>query len=75
MGWWVMELVQIVRRVVDRQVRPALGGGATTARGRAAGAAKGGGNRFLMRMTAGGTVLRRGVYGRGRYGVERYLAG
>ncbi|MBU0610888.1 MAG: hypothetical protein KKI08_23615 [Armatimonadetes bacterium] len=70
-----MELVQIVRRIVDRQVRPAESGKATTDSGRSEAAAKGGGNRFLMRMAADGTVMRRGLYGRGRYGVERYLRG
>jgi hypothetical protein len=63
-----MDIVQIVRRVVDRQVRPALRGATTTAAGRSGAAAMGGGNRFLMRMTAEGGVLRRGLYGRGRYG-------
>lgn len=63
-----MELVQVVRRVVDRQVRPALRGTATTAARRSEGAARSGGNCFLMRMAADGTVIRRGLYGRGRYG-------
>ena len=63
-----MELVQIVRRVVDRQVRPALRGATTTAAGRGGAAAMSGGNRFLMTMKADGTVLQRGLYGRGRYG-------
>jgi len=68
-----MDLVQIVRRLVDRQVRPARRGEATVPSERSEAAAKGGGNRFLMRMTAEGDVMRRGLYGRGRYGVERYL--
>lgn len=63
-----MEIVQVVRRIVDRQVRPGMAGEATTASGRAEAAAKGGGNRFLMRMTAEGAELRRGLYGRSRYG-------
>jgi len=68
-----VDLVQIVRRLVDRQVRPTLRGATTTAAGRAGVAAASGGNHFLMRMAADGTVLRRGLYGRGRYGRERYV--
>lgn len=70
-----MDLVQIVRRLVDRQARPARRGEATVPGHRVEAAAKGGGNRFLMRMAADGTVMRRGLYGRARYGRERYLSG
>lgn len=68
-----MELVQVVRRVVDRQVRPAQPGATTTAANRASAASRGGGNCFLMRMASDGSVVTRGMYGRGRYGGERYL--
>lgn len=70
-----MELVQIIGRIVDRQVRPGLRGAATTAAGRMDAAGKAGENCFLMRMGSDGTVLRRGLYGRGRYGQVRYLKG
>ncbi len=67
-----MELVQLVKRLVERQIRPAQRGSTTTNFRRGALAVRSGRESFLMRRGPTGLIYVLGLYGRGRYGRERY---
>ncbi|MHB8997635.1 MAG: hypothetical protein ACYC63_20510 [Armatimonadota bacterium] len=64
-----MDIVQVTRRIVDQQVRPAQRG-STTREVRAATGSCG----ALVTMDAAGGIHSFGTYGRGKYGQQRYLA-
>lgn len=65
-----MDIVQVTRRIVDQQVRPAQRGGTT-----ADGVTRHGTGGLLMRVDASGVVVEYGTYGRAVYGRRRYAAG
>lgn len=64
-----MDIVQVTRRIVDQQVRPAQRGVSTTEQHNAQGRPG-----MLKRVDAEGVIHSFGTYGRGKYGRERYMA-
>lgn len=62
-----MEIVQVTRRIVDQQVRPAQRGRTTTEQHSAQG-----GCGMLLGVDADGGIHSFGTYARGKYGRERY---
>lgn len=64
-----MDIVQVTRRVVDQQVRPAQRGSTTREVRGATGRCT-----ALVTVDAEGGIHSFGTYGRGRYGQQRYLA-